>query len=48
MRHAVLCVLCCAVLFFRRKKLEVDSRTWIAPEDLQARIEAALDNPLHL
>lgn len=32
----------------RRDKLLADSRYWVAPEALEARIAAALDNPVPL
>jgi hypothetical protein len=32
----------------RREGLEQESRVWIAPEDLEARISNALDNPQRL
>lgn len=36
----------CAV--YRTNQLTEDSRNWIRPEDLDARIEEALDNPVDL
>ena len=32
----------------RKEKLIEDSRHWIRPEDLEARIEEALDHPVPL
>lgn len=32
----------------RRQALEAQSSSWIRPEELDARIDAALDNPLPL